>query len=87
MNHHPDVSCDSEGGIPSDNPLVVSSGSVNLTADTDKTHKKVDKDGRGEGFHPDTRIEYTIYAAVRGRAHHFNYSFNNSNVLINYKQE
>ena len=53
-NHQPAVSCESEGGKPSEKPPVVSGGSANFTADPDETHKKVDKGGQGEGSHPDT---------------------------------
>ena len=51
-NHHPAVSCESEGVRPSEKPPVVSGGSAKFTADPDETHKKVAKGGQGGSIPP-----------------------------------
>ena len=83
MNIHPDGPRESEGGIPSYNPPVVSGGSANLTADLDETHKNFSEDGGGEGLHPETRPGSIIYVAVKVILHQSKDSFDHSIELIN----
>ena len=74
LNHRPDISCESEGGRPSEKSPYVYGGGANLN-DTDDHHKKVDEDGQGEGFHPEVRPESVRYVAVSGILHESEDSF------------